>query len=926
MTLIDRNSEITFLNNLLTDCAHGRGRVTTISGPTATGKTELVYAFSRRAVESGAVWLSATCSQNDQNVPLGVVSQLFHNAALPIAHASRAARLIEDAAPGARPPGERPDDSDWLRVTQGLWAIILELSKSSTVLITVDDVEYADSMSWQLLLNFVHRLKSANVFIVLTATEGLQGMNPHTEIDLMRHPHYERIRLAPLSLRGVERIISDSMGDAVAAKLGPACHKVSGGNPLLVKALVEDAVNGGGDPGELVVSDVFSRSVRALLYRSDPTMLVVARGLAILGEYALPSLLAELLDLTTTTVNQALNCLEAIGVLDPPRFRHASAREAVLDDLDPHKREEMHRRAAQLLHAEGAAATVIAEHLIGTSHFFQEPWALAELREAAEQALTNDRHEFAVRCLKFALELCDDDRQRTLTTTMLARAEWRLNPAAANRHVNRLMATARQKGLDFQELDALLRYLLWNGRHDEAVEVLEQMDVLATEPDADEEAARLDVLHRRLSSSHPLVLSRTRSVTGVGVGAGTGVVSPARTAWTATGSGPHAQAASLLASVLRDGPDDRTLGIAERVLHSTSLDDANLETVESALFALIYSDRPDIAAPWCDVMYSEAVMRGAPTWRAVLASLRAGIAIRQGDLVLAEEYARLALDIVPPRSLGVLVGLPLAVLIRANTEMGKYDVAAHHLRRPVPDTLLQTRFGLYYLQARAHYYLATNHSHAALDDFSTCGRLMRAWGLDTPSLVPWRHGAAAALLQTDQREQARALLQEPYDLPSGDSLRARGISQRLLAAASDLRQRPSMLREAIDMLQAAGDRLEMAYALVDLTHTLTELGEPNKARMVGHRAVSVAGECQAEPLRQAVRHNTDGYDNTGGLEGMNMLSDAEQRVASLAALGYTNREISRKIYITISTVEQHLTRIYRKLNVKGRRDLPAQFS
>ena len=50
-----------------------------------------------------------------------------------------------------------------------------------------------------------------------------------------------------------------------------------------------------------------------------------------------------------------------------------------------------------------------------------------------------------------------------------------------------------------------------------------------------------------------------------------------------------------------------------------------------------------------------------------------------------------------------------------------------------------------------------------------------------------------------------------------------------------------------------------------------------------------------------------------------------QRVASLAALGYTNREISKKIYITVSTVEQHLTRIYRKLDVKGRGDLPDQF-
>jgi DNA-binding CsgD family transcriptional regulator len=54
-----------------------------------------------------------------------------------------------------------------------------------------------------------------------------------------------------------------------------------------------------------------------------------------------------------------------------------------------------------------------------------------------------------------------------------------------------------------------------------------------------------------------------------------------------------------------------------------------------------------------------------------------------------------------------------------------------------------------------------------------------------------------------------------------------------------------------------------------------------------------------------------------------LLSDAERRVAALAAVGYTNREISDKLFVTMSTVEQHLTRTYRKLNVTSRADLPS---
>jgi DNA-binding CsgD family transcriptional regulator len=59
-----------------------------------------------------------------------------------------------------------------------------------------------------------------------------------------------------------------------------------------------------------------------------------------------------------------------------------------------------------------------------------------------------------------------------------------------------------------------------------------------------------------------------------------------------------------------------------------------------------------------------------------------------------------------------------------------------------------------------------------------------------------------------------------------------------------------------------------------------------------------------------------------GSAGIDSLTGAERRVASLAVAGYTNREIANKLFITASTVEQHLTRVYRKLNVKYRRDLP----
>ncbi|MFD0655216.1 helix-turn-helix transcriptional regulator [Streptomyces malaysiensis subsp. malaysiensis] len=63
-------------------------------------------------------------------------------------------------------------------------------------------------------------------------------------------------------------------------------------------------------------------------------------------------------------------------------------------------------------------------------------------------------------------------------------------------------------------------------------------------------------------------------------------------------------------------------------------------------------------------------------------------------------------------------------------------------------------------------------------------------------------------------------------------------------------------------------------------------------------------------------------DDAGLPQRSTSLTDAERRVAALAAAGQTNREIAEQLFVTASTVEQHLTSVFRKLGVKGRKQLP----
>ena len=55
--------------------------------------------------------------------------------------------------------------------------------------------------------------------------------------------------------------------------------------------------------------------------------------------------------------------------------------------------------------------------------------------------------------------------------------------------------------------------------------------------------------------------------------------------------------------------------------------------------------------------------------------------------------------------------------------------------------------------------------------------------------------------------------------------------------------------------------------------------------------------------------------------GATTLTASERRVAEMAARGMTNREIAAALYITVKTVESHLSATYDKLGVRSRQHL-----
>ena len=72
----------------------------------------------------------------------------------------------------------------------------------------------------------------------------------------------------------------------------------------------------------------------------------------------------------------------------------------------------------------------------------------------------------------------------------------------------------------------------------------------------------------------------------------------------------------------------------------------------------------------------------------------------------------------------------------------------------------------------------------------------------------------------------------------------------------------------------------------------------------------------------ASRRSTGAHPRRERRTGLEALTPSELRVVRLAAEGHSNREIAHELYVTLKTIEGHLSRAYTKLQIEGRPDLP----
>ncbi|SCL72070.1 regulatory protein, luxR family [Micromonospora citrea] len=913
MELTERSCQLDLLERRLAELIATGGTptgrtVTVLAGPVGSGKTALLQTFTRRAIEAGARVLGASASRAERSVPLEVVRQLVRVASDPEDRA-RFGRLL-DAGSLAWADVEGADDEDTARHTAAIGGALLELTTRGPLVITVDDVHHADVASLRCLDYVARRISGLPVLVLLTEAPRTRPWRPEVYAELLQPARLHRIRLPLLTVEGTFQVLAHRLGVPVARTIAEESHRISGGNPLLVHALADDQAVAPRPADRPVAGESFREAVLSCLYRCDHLVLDAARVLAVTGDPPHGSLLPQLVDARSRSALGAVDCSTSAGLVTEAGLRHPAVSRAVLDGTTAEERARLHLEAARLLHDEGAPPARIAPHLVNVDEL-TEPWMAHSLLDAGEQALLDGEVETALGYLRRANRSCAGDCLRARIRSALARAEWQLDPQAAVPHLLGVATAVRAGHLGSQQAAGPIQYLLWHGEIDKAVELVQHLSDGADSADP-RSAAELLVTTGWMSTLYPGVSVDRPNPTAV-----------ARDPLTLAKVKRGLEGASLLSAVLERG-DATVVEQAERALHAGGLDDEpRVWSSVCAIIAMIYADRLDLAGDWCDRLDRNPAARRYPSPSATLAALRASVSGRLGDLPRAERLADEALRQLSLKGWGVVIGMPLSIRLRALTFMNELDAAADCLQVPVPPAMFETPIGLHYLHARGTHALAAGSPEDALADFQLCGQLMTAWRLDFSALVPWRTECARALLRMGRRQQARKLVREELARLRPVQLRYRAAALRVLASAEDGPDRITHLRSAVRLLRQCGDRMELAHNLTDLGHAYQQAGDRREARVAARAARALAEECGIPLLRASTA--TSGSGSAEGPAGTALvvdgLNDAESQVAALAAQGHTNREIAEKLFLTVSTIEQRLTRIYRKLHVNSRNEL-----
>jgi DNA-binding CsgD family transcriptional regulator len=932
--LLEREAQVAALEALADAAPSGGGRFAVIEGTAGIGKTRLLAEARAIAGAAGMRVLLARGGEFEGAFAYAIVRQLFEpllasvSSDLRVELLSGPAALVDPLLGASQVAGSQDAPAEGsFAMLHGLYWLAANVAFQQPTLLAIDDLHWADTPSLRWLLYLTRRLEGVPLLVAAATRppEG-EGRDPALVAELVADPEAAAIRPEPLGRGSIAVLARELYGLEPDEPFCAALESATGGNPLFVGAVLDAIAREGTSPTAehaarllMIGAQGLSRAVGLRLARLSPAALALLRAASILGDGTELRHAAALARVEAGELGPAAAALVRLDFLrreDPLEFCHPVVRSAVYETLDVVERAAAHRLAAELLLQAGAPPETAAGHLLRVAPG-ADSFVVSTLRQAAERSLFQGTADAAVGYLTRALEEQTDPATRADVLVELGSAERRTNGPAAADHLRaglELLADRARRG----ELALELGRALWfTNQIADALAVFEQaLDEVDRERDPD----LYELLEAELISSawfhrqtYPIAEARIDELDLDALHGGLG-------------------SEILLATMAHYEyrlalHRERAVELARRALASGNLLASGSLAFLYAVATLFRSGLPDEAVPIFNQAVAQARRRGDIFNVAFLLMWRGVCHTDRGDLRAAVADLREAIELSVAHGMRVAWPYNIGYLAHALLELGEAEEAARVIDRGgfpeqlPPDDVQLIAFRL----NRAHLRIETGSPERGVQELLQVGETVRLVPHDNPSSLPWRSWAAEGLRLLDRNVEARALAEEELALARRwGAPHAIGASLRVLGLVEGGKAGIGLLQEAVEVLAGTEAQLKYARALVDLGSALRRENQRTEARERLREGVDLAQRIGAFGL--AGRGNEE-IAATGARPrkilqtGLDALTTSERRVAHLAADGMSNKEIAQTLFVTIKTVEVHLSHAYRKLEITSRAQL-----
>jgi DNA-binding CsgD family transcriptional regulator len=809
-----------------------------------------------------------------------------------------------------------------------LYSILYRLREVAVrpLLIALDDAHWADPDSLTLLRLICRRLTGLPIAVVVTGRPWPPPLARAAE-ELAGEGLVELERLLPLTAGAATALLGQRIGDRASREDIETAVASCGGNPLLLIHVAAELEAGRAlpDHGRRAGGSWASRLLLSRFTSVGPVAEAYLRAASVLGSRFRPEVAAEVAGLGPSEAGGALEALVGAGLVVEAgdgwaAFSHHLVRLAVYDQVAP-QHAHLHEAAFRVLLARKAPAAQVAEHAMEAR--LVDPEAREILAVAGRDALRQGAPGTAIRHLRALVELSGED----------APPEVLHNLAQALRAVgdNGEAAAVCEDLLRRVDLPVLLRLAALTelaqaefragyleeatARMDQAVRMIgsEASELAAT---ALLHQAHLTVL--RLGPRTALPLARRARQVGAEVGGQIRVVADAVWGECAYLSGDPS-GLEVAERAVREGKL-----VPAPVPEATQWSEPRVLYAELAIAAERFEEAEEILVE----TVSEAEQKRHPMNLFEGQYLLAEVLRRRGRL---SDAASLADQLMGSAEL-MPFALPLAVAekILVLLDLGQLDEAARWCQRLDEMTAGKPRLGRVWTLShldRALLSWRQGNVEEAARVFGLLERSSRRVDLLEPCLYPWCYPAVAVYLACDRDDDAARVIE--WLEPRADTLPARwskavlaGVRAAVAERTGDIDQADAGFAYAASMQNPAMP-LARAESLTDFGAFLIRRNQLARARPVLAEAVQLAEGCgavwHAERARVAWRRAGGRARTTPA----GALSPQEKAVADLARAGRSNREIAGQLYLSVNTVETHLSHVYRKLGINGRWQLIA---